>query len=966
MSSIPRHYSHSNSFLSIAGTASSTSIPATPPAPQRPHPPTPALSFQSSVHSHQTPGAASLLPSPYNTRRLLMPTVRAPAPPSIPKSPKIKPTTSTARREHDVGAEWFGKAGVRFEVVQEQLEIEGYQIYAVEKWCVAVTERTRPVTTLAVYTGDAAHKITVTALSPWAHLAPTEAQIEWDRVLRDLRQAGARPRETEQGTLMVTSLANFRSDYTIVHIPSGFFLEARERLYTNINLLRMGCSGRMALTLEEPGDTTKDRFIGMYRMDDKIRAPEMFGTTILELVKLIQAALAIFGMFELAPEERNGLLCDATVDGIQRWVTEIGEPAMGVEPSERVADPVVVCALLSQVSAVRNKLHALGFGQFIPKDPFMDPQRFLVAVQNFHASRLFAPASPPTSSPPPFLTDDTLDALDAAYDKSRATEPYKVHRVLLNKLDDSHVTEATADVAAFIRFVEARAAKEGVPSLRWLWTGRKREKERVWSDGEEEGPGREKDRDRTGVEAGPGEDLLTGEDGEYKVFGGRGKRVQKKIESWTGLNRGKKHSADFSHGEHHHHRHLHKHHRRYESQGQTIVPQVVVSREPAEEEEILSSGQVSPISPAETHNLLGAALPTAQSSTANLSDYDRRVSEFNHRRPWKPTQFRVTSWSDPRSAKDEDGLTGSTSSIAGRLGSAPGHAREETIKVEDVMAHRRRRQRYGYGLERRRSFDDADSLRKMRVLPIERMKIDVDLCGQLLIMRRREAHLAGVVSTLHVLTSRLSATNARLREDYHAHQAALGDAEARAKVIAEVDAARATADAMLQETRALSYEAAQFTVPHLWHGVAPQRQKVLALRAKVFDAGRRAPGAHGRFSHVQWMLDGRERLVDRTGRTPEEVEEEMGLPEGAIEEEEEDVVVREAMKPSWLLKMLESWGTRWGAGRKKSSAGMAPPREAKSPEPEGKRSMESVASADGSDARAASPTFHSAEGSDEG
>lgn len=51
---------------------------------------------------------------------------------------------------------------------------------------------------------------------------------------------------------MVTSLANFRSDYTIVHVPSGSFLEARERLYTNINLLRMGCAGRTALTLEEP------------------------------------------------------------------------------------------------------------------------------------------------------------------------------------------------------------------------------------------------------------------------------------------------------------------------------------------------------------------------------------------------------------------------------------------------------------------------------------------------------------------------------------------------------------------------------------------------------------------------------------------------------------------------------------------------------------------------------------------
>jgi hypothetical protein len=51
---------------------------------------------------------------------------------------------------------------------------------------------------------------------------------------------------------MVTSLANFRSDYTIAQIPNGDFLAAQDRLYCNINMLRMGCSGRSAVTLEEP------------------------------------------------------------------------------------------------------------------------------------------------------------------------------------------------------------------------------------------------------------------------------------------------------------------------------------------------------------------------------------------------------------------------------------------------------------------------------------------------------------------------------------------------------------------------------------------------------------------------------------------------------------------------------------------------------------------------------------------
>ena len=44
---------------------------------------------------------------------------------------------------------------------------------------------------------DAIHlvQITVTALSPLYALKPDEAKAEWDRVIRDLRQAGARPRD---------------------------------------------------------------------------------------------------------------------------------------------------------------------------------------------------------------------------------------------------------------------------------------------------------------------------------------------------------------------------------------------------------------------------------------------------------------------------------------------------------------------------------------------------------------------------------------------------------------------------------------------------------------------------------------------------------------------------------------------------------------------------------------------------
>lgn len=68
----------------------------------------------------------------------------------------------------------------------------------------------------------------------------------------------------------------------------------------------------------------------MYYIQDKVRSKELFNITVLALVKFIQSGLAIFGMFELV-HERNGLLCDVTVDGIQRWTIEIGEPCVHVE-----------------------------------------------------------------------------------------------------------------------------------------------------------------------------------------------------------------------------------------------------------------------------------------------------------------------------------------------------------------------------------------------------------------------------------------------------------------------------------------------------------------------------------------------------------------------------------------------------------------------------------------------------------
>lgn len=135
-----------------------------------------------------------------------------------------------------------------------------------------------------------------------------------------------------------------------------------------------------------------------------------FTIYVLELVKLLQAALAICGMFPLPPSYAaetafDGLLCDVTIDGLRRWVAEIGEILLGLEVSsnmyvcvsrqhawmqstERIADPGVIAAILSFVLSTRNKLAA--WAPTITKDPFLHPHEFLHVLSSWSHSQTAA------------------------------------------------------------------------------------------------------------------------------------------------------------------------------------------------------------------------------------------------------------------------------------------------------------------------------------------------------------------------------------------------------------------------------------------------------------------------------------------------------------------------------------------------------------------------------------------------
>ncbi|KAF8592329.1 hypothetical protein K439DRAFT_1655872 [Ramaria rubella] len=827
------------------------------------------------------------LPTPLNVgdghtpqRRLLVPTVRQTrlTSPRFHRSRTGKMTRQS--RSGSLGAElgpnrenkdWVSMLG-RMHIVEDQVELRGYRIYAVEKW---VVERGRLVNTVSVYTGDPRHKagipifiwITVTVLAPFFSLSDTQAQTEFDNAVHLLRRDGARPRETDQGVILVTSLSNFRSDYNLVLIPGGNFLAAREQLYVNINLLRMGCSGRSVLTLEEPSEPTKDRYLFMYCFSEAARLGNSFNHSVLELVKLVQCALAFFGMFDVSPEEKNGLLCDVTAEGISRWTDTVGEPLLSLEPMERVGDPSVVSALLSVVVTMRNKLHALGCTQ-VPKDPFQDPMGFMHTVSALHSHKVTSPFVAASSG---CLSLDGVMCINEAYErtKSRGTE-YRVPRLILSKIDDittdlnlrgsmepsfnGHIYP-TADLTGFVHMILGTGSKDSIESLKALWTGKLPRRKKSKKDG-----GEEEERERTDGKSTEDEDSL------QSIFPSWGKHMK----SFDfGLGRSKKPSIDLAAK-----LQTHKSFSADEAPANLtphVLPSLVISGE--------SGGEGSPWSTYPSS--IGKSPATSvRSSNVNLVSPESlyplpRLPIFPSRLP-----SRLSTASDPLTSSQEE-----RRAFLRRTSTYDQRTKRGDDDDELEMERRANRGLLLGATHRRHSVDDLSKLRDRPSVPLDRMKIDVGLCGQYLIMRRREHHLQNMTALLEHLNASLTLKNARVQDDLNTSEEPLAEVtRLRNTVWTAIDAIEARFVRWGSVQEVMRYQADQMDTKHLCREARQQRSRIAAVRQAVFDAPpgtRPKPGtASRRFFRVQATLDPEDqRLVDWLGRTESEAEEEGGMPE---------------------------------------------------------------------------------------
>ncbi|KAF4302574.1 sin3 complex subunit [Botryosphaeria dothidea] len=349
-------------------------------------------------------------------------------------------------------------------VLDRRRVLEGYECYIVEQWACS---RTHPTFVITTYTGDPSHKVVAGVLS-----VPTDEKA-WSARLRiyfkALSQYHARSRDTPLGTLMITNLSAFPSSLTVIPVPGGDVRKHRESFFVNENLKRLGCSGRVGITLAPPSGATEYKFHQLYRTSEKIP----LSGAVIELVKLCQVALVLFGKLE--PEYADGLLCDVTEKAVNDWWVEIGNEYYSIEPHDGILGPTTVAALLGTLMGARNRLNA--YGAPIGKDVF-DVESTKRGIAYFQKSQRVQKTRR--------LDRKTLGLLHRATAKTASGEGWTVPKAVKSTVaelsgkggemvmdivggrDKAGIAEVeTVDIERFVQLVHGERSK-------WLWYGKPR------------------------------------------------------------------------------------------------------------------------------------------------------------------------------------------------------------------------------------------------------------------------------------------------------------------------------------------------------------------------------------------------------------------------------------------------------------------------------------------------------------
>ncbi|WVQ98166.1 hypothetical protein IAU59_005288 [Kwoniella sp. CBS 9459] len=390
----------------------------------------------------------------------------------------------TDRPVDDLEERWLGRLG-RLRVERE-VTLYGYALYSLRSWHLS---RTHFSHTIVTQTGKPTEQISAYLLLPQAGLSEQEGVREIAEAIQLLAgETQSQPRKTEYGTLLVTTPSAFGQD--VNPVPGGDFRVAKPYITVNTGLRRLGCGGRAFIGLEPPIPALRRKFHELYRIPVPTHAVPLSRTSspttsptkplsastsaspmsdthspshqrqhthdaiasdpftylIIELVKLIQSSLLLWGLFG-SPRDIDGLFCDETKTGIFKWRRLMGmehEESLKLEKetSGGCIDPKTLAALLSSITSVHYKLDALDVEK-LPKDPFTYLPRFLSTWSNYQRSLGTAPTQAK------FISVSTIRSLQQHFLSERTRHPTDALRV--HKLLFSGVAHATSSISANLK-----------------------------------------------------------------------------------------------------------------------------------------------------------------------------------------------------------------------------------------------------------------------------------------------------------------------------------------------------------------------------------------------------------------------------------------------------------------------------------------------------------------------------------
>ncbi|GAB1520088.1 hypothetical protein RhiTH_003161 [Rhizoctonia solani] len=426
--------------------------------------------------------------------------------------------------------------------------------------------------------------------------------------------------------------------------------------------------------------------------------------------------------------------------------------------------------------------------------------------------------------PVPYLSFSLLESINAAH-KALRSDSYKVHKAMLHRPEDYETETMSIDV--FVRGIVS-AGKDGPDSLRFVWTGKPRKEKKKDRDEEKETEGEGEDASEH-----IGKKLRKRAGDMHALASGVVDDVKGGIKELSGLAKSRK--------------------------GTDSLPTFKITQSDPEPEDVPSKFRLAPVigptSYAYPRTLTGAnragksTLLALSSSSNSISELER--SKFSMLSPAKASSIKsfrtmiTNSSTAPRAARPIVRRTRTDARDVFAEGDEDNQSPVLCPKspVEEVFAAAAAAR----CIKRRSSVSDIDAIEAEDIdarSRLERLEIDVALCGQFLELRDKEAKMRHAISIAQVTLAAVQRTNMHLDRELLAHKQALATLVPKAAELQNVAHAHlAEANELSKNSEMLEYQLDRLEegVKDMARSVAGGRDRVRALRG----AARRIGGVHG-------------------------------------------------------------------------------------------------------------------------